>query len=424
MLKFIHAADIHLDSPLNNLKPYDGAPTEDFRQCTRRAFENLIELAIVEKVAFVLISGDLYDQDWKDFSTGLYFQKQMGRLRDAGIGVFIIKGNHDAASQITRSLILPDNVRVLSSDQPESIRLDEIRVAIHGQSFSTPAIKKDLSRKYPKPLDGYYNIGMLHTCLSGREGHEPYAPCDLSRLINTGYDYWALGHVHQHEIIHENPYVIYAGSLQGRHIREVNPKGCVLVSVDDTHKTEIEFMPLDVIRWVHVRVDARDIDTPYDLRDRVEQQLKEIAGEHNGMPVAARILIEGETSISDEILSDVDQWINIIRGITVSSGTGCVWIEKIKFNLWMPAGDCQSMVTDGAIGEVFLILDEMKHNAETCQEISAELMELEKKLPPEMKHTSDGIKPGSPEWVFELLNQVQPGLIGRLLSREKRSYEN
>src|SRR6202011_3159455 len=136
MFKFLHAADIHLDSPLKGLERYEGAPVEQIRKATRRALENLVQLAVMEKVDFVLIAGDLYDGDWKDYNTGLFFLAQMARLRSAEIKVFILSGNHDAANQLTKHLRPPENVRFLSDRKPETVRLDEIGVAIHGQGFA------------------------------------------------------------------------------------------------------------------------------------------------------------------------------------------------------------------------------------------------------------------------------------------------
>lgn len=268
MFKFIHAADIHLDSPLHRLDIYEGAPVMEFRQATRRAFENLIQLAIAEKVAFVLIVGDLYDGDWKDYNTGLYLVGQMNRLKEAGILMFVVAGNHDAASRITKTLRFPDNVRVFASDSPERFLLEEPLVAVHGQSFATPVIKKDLSFDYPEPVSGYFNIGLLHTCATGREGHEPYAPCSPEALRNKGYDYWALGHVHQHEILAQDPPVVFAGNIQGRHIRETGAKGCVVVAVDEAGRTELSFTALDVVRWAAIEVNADGAHNGFDIIDR------------------------------------------------------------------------------------------------------------------------------------------------------------
>jgi len=205
MVKFIHAADIHLDSPLKGLEAHEDAPVEEIRSAARRAFDNMIDLAIEEKVDFVLIAGDLYDGDWKDYNTGLFFAGRMGRLSGAGIRVFIVSGNHDAASQITRAMPLPENVTLLSTKTPQSVKLDDLGVIIHGQGYSVRAVTDNLASGYPQYDPGYFNIGMLHTSLTGRQGHEDYAPCSTDELKSKGYDYWALGHVHKREIVDKDP---------------------------------------------------------------------------------------------------------------------------------------------------------------------------------------------------------------------------
>src|SRR3989339_81166 len=140
MFTFLHAADIHLDSPLRGLEGYADAPVEQIRQATRRAFDNLIELAIEEQVAFVLLAGDLYDGEWKDYHTGLFFIDRLSRLRKEKIMVFLASGHHDAASQITKALRLPDNVHLFSTKHPETIILEELGVAVHGQGYHTRAL--------------------------------------------------------------------------------------------------------------------------------------------------------------------------------------------------------------------------------------------------------------------------------------------
>jgi len=189
MVRFIHTADIHLDSPLKGLEAHEDAPVDEIRGATRRAFDNLIELAIEEEVDFVLIAGDLYDGDWKDYNTGLFFVDRMGKLDRAGIRVFIILGNHDAASRITKTMPLPDNVTLLSTRKPQTVLIDDLGVAIHGQSYRSRAVTENLVAQYPRKDPDYFNIGLLHTALTGRPGHEPYAPCTvifLPRAMTTG----------------------------------------------------------------------------------------------------------------------------------------------------------------------------------------------------------------------------------------------
>ena len=256
MFSFLHAADIHLDSPLKGLEEYQDAPLEQIRIAARRAFDNLVDLAVEEKVAFVLLAGDLYDGDWKDYNTGIYFLSRMGRLQDAGIRVFMVSGNHDAASQITRSLRLPGNVTLFPYRHAGTHILDDYGVALYGQSFSDRSVTADLTGNYPQGNPAFFNIGLLHTSLNGRTGHEPYAPCTLDALRSKGYQYWALGHVHQREEVSSDPWVVFPGTIQGRHIRETGSKGCTLVRVQDERVVSVEHRELDVLRWVLCRVDA------------------------------------------------------------------------------------------------------------------------------------------------------------------------
>ena len=237
MFTFIHASDIHLDSPLKGLSRYEGAPAERIRGATREALKNLVQTAIDENAAFMVIAGDVFDGDWKDYNTGLFFAGQMSRLRERGIKVFLLSGNHDAASKITRTLKMPDNVHRFSTKRPETLTLEELGVALHGQGFSRPDVTENLAANYPLAFGGLYNIGVLHTAATGREGHELYAPCALDDLIEKGYDYWALGHVHKGEILRESPWILFPGNTQGSHIEGPGPEGCTIVTVDDDGST-------------------------------------------------------------------------------------------------------------------------------------------------------------------------------------------
>ncbi|MCU0723068.1 MAG: DNA repair exonuclease, partial [Planctomycetes bacterium] len=232
MFKFVHAADVHLDSPLRGLERYETAPAEALRNASRRALENLVRLALDEGAAFVLLAGDLYDGDWRDYNTGLFFTRQVARLREGGVPVFLAAGNHDAHSRITKALRLPDNAHVFSSKKPETRRLEALGVAVHGQSYAAPEVKDNLAAGFPDALPGLFNVGLLHTALDGRPGHAPYAPCTVDQLRSKGYRYWALGHVHQAEEVSRSPHVVFPGCVQGRHARETGPKGCRLVAVD------------------------------------------------------------------------------------------------------------------------------------------------------------------------------------------------
>ena len=232
-MKFIHAADLHIDSPLLGLYCYEGAPAERLREATRRACENLVTLAIEEQVDFVILAGDLFDGQWRDMQTGLFTARQFRRLCDAKIKVYLVRGNHDAASQVRQTITWPDNVHEFSVRKAETVRLDDLGVALHGRGFAQPEVTDDPVPEYPAPVPGLFNIGVLHTNVGGNEDHPRYAPTSRAALEAKGYDYWALGHIHKRYVIAERPYIGYSGNTQGRHVRETGAKGCLLVSVED-----------------------------------------------------------------------------------------------------------------------------------------------------------------------------------------------
>ena len=175
MFSFIHAADPHLDSPLQGLESHEGAPVALIRGATRRAMENLVQLAIDEQIDFLVIAGDVYDGDWKDYNTGLFFRGQMARLASKGIPVYLIAGNHDAASVISKKLGLPENVHVFSTRAAESKEVAEIPAVIHGRGFPNRAVPENLAKDYPPAVPGKFNLGLLHTSLTGKPGHD----CEL-----------------------------------------------------------------------------------------------------------------------------------------------------------------------------------------------------------------------------------------------------
>jgi DNA repair exonuclease SbcCD nuclease subunit len=415
MFKFLHAADIHLDSPLHKLDYYEGAPAEEIRRATRRALDNLVQTAIAEEVSFVLIAGDLYDGDWKDYHTGLYFVSQTSKLRDTNIPVYIVAGNHDAASKITKSLRLPQNVHLLPSSKPSTHRLEDLGVAIHGRSFATPAVKKDLSVDYPPPLPGYFNIGVLHTCASGREGHEPYAPCTLEGLRAKGYDYWALGHVHQFEVLSDDPPVVFSGNIQGRHIRETGPKGCVLVAVDDRGRPEPVFKPLDVIRWIVADVSAAGVESGFEAVDRTSERITQLVDENEGVPLVVRVIIAGETSAHSELGADAERWTNEIRSAVIDSSGERVWIEKVKIRTRLPGVEEPATIAAGALGELLRLFDELSSDRSQLAVLAGELHDLAKKLPREFKEGAGDIQLDDPEWLAGVLELVRPMLIRRLV---------
>ncbi|QTA80883.1 Metallophosphoesterase family protein [Desulfonema limicola] len=416
MFTFIHAADIHLDSPLRNLSQYEGAPVDALRGATRRAMENLVELAVSRKVDFVLISGDLYDGDWKDYNTGLYFVSQMSRLREADIQVCIITGNHDAASRMTRTIRVPDNVFVFPSSSAGTFKFDKIGAAVHGQSFSGPAVKKNLALAYPDIIEGYYNIGMLHTCATGREGHAPYAPCRVEELVLKGYDYWALGHVHQKEVLYENPFIVFPGNIQGRHIKETGAKGCMIVEADIMGgNTVVEFNALDVLRWEKAGVDISDIGDSYQVVENLCMELESLLEENQGVPLAVRVELYGRSAAHENFAARPMHWINQIRSAALDTGGGQIWIEKVNLGTGLPGKN--TALPGGPVGEIMSYIDEFKSDKEMLACLGESLNPLIRKLPREMKEFSGIFQNKDPEWIAGVLDSIYPVLLDRLTGK-------
>src|ERR1035437_7501757 len=294
-MKFLHAADLHIDSPLRGLSAYEGAPVEEIRGASRRAVENLVETAISHEVDLIVIAGDVFDGDWKDYSTGLFWIAQLSQLDAAGIPVVFAAGDHHAAREISRKLRLPPNVTQLSSTKPESKRFDHLDVAVVGQSYPTKAVSVDLAAAYPVADRGLFTIGLLHTSLDGRPPHASYAPTTIDTLRSRGYQYWGLGHVHQREEVLTDPWIVFPGNLQGRYIRELGSKGATLVTVDDNEVQLVEHLTLDVMRWHECTVDASGLVDLDGVLSAVGRSLDGAVSSSGRQLVAARVRITGHS---------------------------------------------------------------------------------------------------------------------------------
>lgn len=414
MFKFVHVADIHLDSPLRGLERYEGAPIEQIRHATRRALAGLVQTAIDERVAFVLIAGDLYDGDWRDYNTGLYFVAQAARLREAGIPLYLIAGNHDAANKMTKSLRLPDNVTFFSEKVPETVTLEEHGVAIHGQSFAREAVYEDLSLAYPKARGGLFNIGLLHTSATGREGHDNYAPCRIDGLAAKGYDYWALGHVHTRETLCTDPLIVFPGNLQGRHIRETGPKGCLLVSVEDQRAVETEFLPLDVLRWERAEIDASRAQGIDDVLKDVAARLKELHHATAGRPLAIRVELTGRTPLHERLMGDRHHWTNEIRSQAIGASDGEIWVEKVKIQTASPprtSPGAEPGMADGPLGELLSLIEDMRTNPGDLKQLGVDFADLARKLPGECKELA---RFDDPDWLRSIVEEAEAQLLNQL----------
>jgi DNA repair protein SbcD/Mre11 len=334
-MRLVHAADLHLDSPLRGLSRLgDDAMATILRSATRRALENLVELVLQVDATILVLAGDVYDGDWHDYSTGRFFVQQLDRLHDEGVRVFLVAGNHDAASEITRALRPPPSVTMMQTNQPEVVVVDDLGVAVHGQGFATRAVRQNLAVDFTRRVPGLVNVGLLHANVDGAEGHDPYAPCRLEDLTGLGYDYFALGHVHQRAVLHEGEQTVaYSGNLQGRHIRESGPKGALVVDVEPGAGATVEFRALDVARWARVPVPVDDCQTLDDALHAADRHLRRAVEDAGGRPVAARVEFTGYTAVAAD-LADAPQIREEIDRIATRAGAV---LERVRVTAIPPA---------------------------------------------------------------------------------------
>jgi DNA repair exonuclease SbcCD nuclease subunit len=356
-IRVLHSADLHVDSPLHGLVAYEGAPVDELRSATRRATENLVATAIERQVHLVLVAGDLYDGDWRDYNTGLFVVARLAELNEAGIPVVLLYGNHDAASHLTKQLHLPPNTTSLPDDRPATKTFEDLGVAIHGQSYATRAVLTDLAASYPQAEPNLVNIGMLHTCFNGAPGHEPYAPCTVDDLRAKGYDYWALGHVHQRRVVETDPLTVFPGNLQGRHAKETGPKGATLVTFTDGVPAE-ESLTLDIVRWEHPEVDLSGAESNDDCLERCQHKLSSVVAAA-GETCALRVSLVGETR-ANRTLRARPEWLrNEVRAMGLSMGGSAVWIEKVVVDTTDPSAHPGDGST-GPLAEIAAVLAELR----------------------------------------------------------------
>lgn len=380
-MRIVHAADLHLDSPLAGLAEYEGAPVGEVRRATRRAFVGLVDFCLEKKVDVLLLAGDLYDGDFRDFATGLFFVEQVTRLKDAGTRVVWLRGNHDAESRMTRHLRLPDNVFELRTQSPETIVFEDLGAAFHGQGYGERDVTQNLVRAYPPPVSGALNVGLLHTALEGRPGHANYAPATLAELLARGYDYFALGHVHTREVLSTEPYVVFSGNLQGRHIRETGPKGATLIEAPRGKIEAVTPIELDVVRWEHLEISLGEARNLEDVLDLVERSLSRATERASGRIVACRVTLSGETEAHAQLAAR-ERLVSELRAISVALGP--VYLEKVAVKTRGPVSEALLTARADALADLFRFIESARADREVREELKSTIASELSSLPHEL----------------------------------------
>ena len=412
--RFIHAADVHLDSPLRSLALRDPDLAELIGNATRRAFVRIIDLCLDEQVDALLLAGDLYDGDQTSMKTARFLSEQIRRLHEAGIHVFVIRGNHDALSRITKELTFPDSVKVFGG-RAEAIVVDrsngDFPVAIHGLSFAQPHAPESLIGKYKLPIEGAVNIGLLHTSLAGAPGHDLYAPCSLADLQATGFRYWALGHVHKRSVVEGKCAIVMPGMPQGRDINEAGAKSVTLVTVADDRSILIEERVTSIAQFERVSIDATRID---DWRDLVGALGRVIERARNGLAsehLVARVHLTGTTPLAWRIRRDLDLLKTEVDDR--ASMIGACWVERLEVDCKAPGAAAASR--DHPITELRRLIDEEVIRSDAYQAEAVDIAEeLRTQLPQECRNLLGADAAAFKAAVTELVKEGVEDVLARL----------
>lgn len=481
----MHAADLHLDSPFRGMAQLPSGVRDRIRVSTFEALDAMVETAIHERVAFIVISGDIYDLSDSSLKAQLRFQKAMEKLSKQGISVFAIHGNHDPENGRRAELHWPNTVHFFSSKEVEQVTAYDqegtLLAQIYGMSYATAAVHENLALRYMaavqrgdsaigneiigieakreseigagtradaravhenvtgqeidigaatrtdtkavhenmtgKEIDidhegqskewmlqrkvntsSAYKIGVLHTNVDGDAGHDNYAPCTKQDLINAGIDYWALGHIHIREVLHTSPYIVYSGNMQGRHSKEIGPKGCYIVDVDSWGESTLTFCPLDRIRWMQEELSIEGVDTVQQLKLAFHETLEQARSSAKDRSVVIRLHITGRGSLyqaitTSPLLQELCQEFREEEAVTAETGANFVWIESIQQQVEAMYAVDQLRTQDSFVGELLRLSDKLMEEGERREDFSeaalrslrthTKLAKLEKSITPE-----------------------------------------
>jgi DNA repair protein SbcD/Mre11 len=417
--RFVHAADIHLDSPLRSLALRNRELAERIGNATRRAFVAIVDLCLDERVDSLLLAGDLYDGDQTSMKTARFLAAQLRRLHEAGIRVFVIRGNHDALSKITKELVFPDTVKVFGG-RAEAIALDRAKgdfaVAVHGISFAQPHAPESLLPKFRPPIEDAVNIGLLHTSLAGAAGHDLYAPCSPIDLGNAGFHYWALGHIHKRSAIEGATAIVMPGMPQGRDINEAGAKSVTLVTIADDRSVRLEERLTSVAQFERVAVDLDGVDSWAAMAARIAKALEEASGAIQSEHLVARLSIRGATPLAWRIRRDFD--LLKAEADERASVVGAVSIETIEVDCVAP-GAAVNAPADPLIDLRALISKEIAPSQAYHAAVAAIADELRAQLPPEARGLFGKDEESFAAAAAQLSEQGAEDVLARLQARTK-----
>ncbi|WP_226087113.1 metallophosphoesterase family protein [Mesobacillus sp. S13] len=330
-VKFLHTADLHLDSPMVGLRHLPKAIFHRLQESTFTALKNITNTAIELEVDFVVMAGDLFDGEDRSIRAQAVLRNEMEKLADKGIKVYAIHGNHDHLGAKSVTLDFPDNVHFFS-DQVEKVdfrKADGTLVHLYGFSYPERHVTERWIENYPKIDGADFHIGLLHGHFEGVSDHGKYAPFRLSELIEKDYDYWALGHIHKRALLSHQPYVVYPGNPQGLNRKELGEKGVSFVHLTEGG-TEVSFFDTADVIWDEIVIDGQDLVS---FNALYEKCLNEIDGKRRvGKGVLLDIRIVGLNSSLSDVTEKIanGELLELLQEAEKDEDS-FVWVHRLKF---------------------------------------------------------------------------------------------
>ncbi len=316
-IKFIHCADLHLDSPFQGLTTKEPSLADRFKHSTNEAFVKIIDLCLAEKVDFLTIGGDTFDGADRSLCAQILLRDQFERLHKANIPVIIVAGNHDPLSDWLTEIKYPKNVHLLAGNKVEHVPIEKngkVITTIFGISYKAREVTENLSIKFQATGKDTVSIGLLHANVGSRKEHAVYAPCTINDLKAANMDIWLLGHIHTPEVLCDDPLILYPGNIQGRHINENGPRGCYIIKIDSSSKTSHEFRPVQNILWKQEVINIENIMSAIELADllsdKCEEELSKLTNDEKGIVIRWKLtgssLLYNELTMTDKIEETIE----------------------------------------------------------------------------------------------------------------------
>ncbi|MBA4179401.1 MAG: phosphoesterase [Anaerolinea sp.] len=303
--RFVHAADLHLDSPFTGIQSV-APPNVHARliEATFAAYDRTIDLCLAERVDALLVAGDIYDGADRSLKAQLRFVQGLERLDRAGIRSFVCHGNHDPLDGWQARLRFPPSCHQFGRDVA-AVPLDPARpglATVYGVSYAERDVRDNLVPQFGTgPRDGF-SIGLLHCNVGNNPEHAAYSPCTVDDLRQTGIDYWALGHVHTRQVVNgRGPAVVYPGNPQGRHPLETGERGVYLVEVRADSNVNLSFHDVSVVRWESLTIDATGMVSEQELVDAADGLIADARASAEGRDLICRLTVAGRGELHERL---------------------------------------------------------------------------------------------------------------------------